>query len=414
MPAGSAVTGGCWQQVVKVLRRFPALVGVAMCLGPAVVHGQTPGTAWRLSPGPLFSVGGAGGPADLFFTRIAGALRLSGGRFVVADGGELRLSVHEANGRLTSTFGRDGEGPGEFRGISAIWNAGGDTIGAWDTQTQRITHFLPDGTVVRTDRLRFGPEGPPVRSGGLDAFLGAFSGGRIGLAWLFPSPRSEGGLLPDRMVFGLFDSEGRFQQLLGDHAGLIRIFTGAGSGPIAFSPFPWPAVVRDTLVYTNGLAGEVLFFHAAPIGERAEGAGQTVPRPVRSLLVPGPQVPLEDAWVAFDGALRSSERSSPMIALARATDRSLGEVPRLARMFADDHGRLWLKEYDPATDALPLRGGGAVGGGRWRIVETDGTPVAHLMMPADVAPLAVYGDQLLAITRDALDVQRFEVYRILR
>jgi hypothetical protein len=185
---------------------------------------------------------------------------------------------------------------------------------------------------------------------------------------------------------------------------MTRLFTRSGGGPHAFSPFPYFAIVRDTLVYTDGTDGQIHFFDPAIAGDQ----------PVRTLTAAGPTLSLRQAWNALEPVLSSSKNPAPIVAIARNTDRSIGVVPRFARMFADDQGQLWLKEYDPARDAIALGGSRFVTGGRWQIIRTDGTPVARITMPDGVAPIGVSGDQLLAIARDALDVETFVVYPILR
>jgi hypothetical protein len=95
-------------------------------------------------------------------------------------------------------------------------------------------------------------------------------------------------------------------------------------------------------------------------------------------------------------------------------DRSIGQVPQIARMFADDQGYLWVKEYEPGSDAMPVRRGRYATGGRWHIIDLSGRVVAHITMPPDIAPLAVHGPYLLGIARDSLDVERFTVYRLIR
>ena len=369
-----------------------------VCAAPA--HGQDDqGRPWRLSAEPLLAIGRTDGPPEELFSRIVGAVRLPDGRYAVADGRELRITVYDPTGRLLSVFGREGSGPGEFRSIYGIWSIG-DTLSVWDERLQRITRFSPAGDVLRTDALRFGPVRPPADAGSLDPFLGVFSDGRIALGWLAAGRGPPEQLVPDRMVLGLFDAEGTFLKVLGRAEGLIRIHKpGVGGGPFVFSPFPSAAVSRDRLVFTDGLTDALVF------DPDASSQMHT-----RRLPLPGPEISLRDAWRELEQVLDESNWPKVLLDLARSTDRSIGRVPRIARMFADDRARLWLKEYDPSKDAIPVRRGT---GGRWRIVDPSGEPIAHIAMPAHISPLAVYGDHLLAVGRDSLDVERFMAYRII-
>lgn len=393
---------GGGRRSLPVRTMYLRAVGAAVLLVSSATTNVLGQAAWRLAPDPIFTAGAGSAPAHELITRIVGAVRLDDGRYVVADGAELRLSVYDAAGRLERTFGRAGEGPGEFRALSGLWHTAGDTIGVWDSRLQRITRLRADGTVVRTDPIAFGPGRAPAGSGSLDAFMGALGDGRVVLAWLAAGRPVENQLLPDRMLFGLFDSRGGFERLLGSRTGMLRVVTQSGSGPFAFSPFPYAAVVRDTLVFTNGLDG-IHFFDPAEAGEG----------PVRSLSVEAQTIPLARAWRQLDAALEQTDASAIMVELARSTDRSLGTLPVHARMISDSGGRLWLKQYDAASDAMLLRRG-PVGGGRWIILETDGTSVAYLTMPRGAAPLAIHGDELLAVVRDELDVESFAVYRLIR
>lgn len=399
-------SGSSWPEIAAASKFAAVWLLAAATLVAATaesLQAQEPPDTWRLSPEPVLEVGGPGTPADELFTRIAGAARLEDGRYVVADAGELRLSVYGPDGELDATIGSEGQGPGEFRSISGLWTAG-DTIGVWDSRLRRLTWFLPDGEVLRTAKI--GTEGGdiPAGAGSPDMFLGVFGDGRIGLAGLRPTRSGEGELLPDRMVFGVFDASGRFRKLLGHATGMVRSFGRRGGGPIAFSPYPWAAVVRDSLLYTDGLRGEVLFYDPA-----APDSGV-----VRRLTVEGSEIGLDEARDAVEGALEgASERRRRMASLSR-TDVTAGRVPAHGRMLADDEGRLWLKTYDPTTDPLVVGGGRFRTGGEWTIVETDGTVVGRLDMPDHVAPVAVAGDELLGVARNELDVERFVVHRILR
>lgn len=374
--------------------------GIAVALVVSSAEAQAPPT-WRLADRPLFLAGGNDSPNETF-TSITGAIRLRDGRFAVADGREDRITIFAPNGRQLHRFGRKGSGPGEFRALYGIWLAGADTIATWDPNARRITHFLPDGTVTATHVVKLDSE--PPAPGNLDGFLGALPDGRIVLAWIAARRAAMNGFEPDRMSFGVFSPQGVFERVLGSHTGMIRTMVPGNGGPIVFSPFPYAAVTGTQFVYTNGTNGELIFFDA-------RRGVQSTPR---SLTVRSQPIALAAAWRAFDAAADNAPENRPMFAIARNMDRSFGSVPLFARMFSDDRGNLWLKEYNPAADAMPFRSSQHVAGGRWRIVRTDGSAVATIAMPAGVAPIAVYGDQLLAVVRDEFDVEQFGVFRLIR
>jgi len=386
---------------------FQAAVLVAVCAGASCTAQQTDKPAaeeWSLSNEPIVSIGRVNGPREELFTQIGHAFRLGDGRYVIADGRQLRVSVWSADGRFHTAFGRAGEGPGEFGGIMGAWPAGGDTIAVWDPSLQRITRFLADGSVVRTDRLSFGPRdaAAPRRA---DGFYGAMPDGRIVLASISITRRVPDQLLPDTMTFALFDPDGRFVRVIASRIGMQRMMVrDVGSGPVPFSSWPSAAVISHTFVYTNGLDGVIDFFDTQA----------TASQPPRTLRVDSTPFTLEEAWRRLDTAIPGSGAMPIMVQLAQAARRDLGQVPHFARMIADDLGRVWLKDYDPAIDALTVRKYPFGDGGRWRIVQPDGRAVATLSVPRGIAPLAVHRDEILAVLRDELDVERFVVYRIVR
>jgi hypothetical protein len=366
----------------------------------SAANAQTPAT-WRVAPTPVFMVGGTDAPGETF-NVISGAIKLQDGRYAVADGKDLHISVYDHNGRQLSRFGRRGAGPGEFIWLSGIWSAGGDTIGAYDSSQRRITRFLPDGKVVSVHPLKV-PTNPSPAPGNLDAFMAAFADGSIVLCWIAAERAQPGQYMTDRMSFGLFSRHGEFQQVLGAQTGMIRtVIPGRGGSPIAFSPFPYATAAGNYFVYSNGLQAELSLYDVR--GEAALA---------RRINVPGRAIPLSEAWRALD-QVADDAAPGPSIDVARAMDRSYGSVPHFARMITDDAGRIWLKEYDPRRDSIPMRRSRLVPGGRYRVVRTDGVVVATIALPDNVSPIAAYGDQLLTVTLDDLDVEHFAVYRIMR
>ena len=73
---------------------------------------------------------------------------------VVHEPQDLRLRLYDSTGTLAATIGRMGEGPGEFRHLGPVlWAA--DTLIVLDALLSRTTYWLPDGTLVRTEPMRF-------------------------------------------------------------------------------------------------------------------------------------------------------------------------------------------------------------------------------------------------------------------
>ena len=102
--------------------------------------------AFALSDTPVLVIGGVDEREDYAIGRTIGALRLTDGRVVVADGMTRQLRYYDGHGQHLRTVGGDGDGPGEFRRLHSIVRMQNDSILAWDTFQRRVSVFAPDAT----------------------------------------------------------------------------------------------------------------------------------------------------------------------------------------------------------------------------------------------------------------------------
>jgi hypothetical protein len=105
------------------------------------VQAQAAIPTWTLSPSPTLTIKDDGTPATQF-ENIMGVARLSNGGIAIANrGGTNDIRIFDARGRHLATFGRTGEGPGEFRRIDWMGQSG-DTAWLYDAGLQRVTAVL--------------------------------------------------------------------------------------------------------------------------------------------------------------------------------------------------------------------------------------------------------------------------------
>ena len=78
------------------------------------------------------------------YSLIVGVREAARGALVVVDGMDGELSVVRFATGERSPLGRQGSGPGEYRGPSAVFKLHGDTLWVMDPVQQRIAPFLPD------------------------------------------------------------------------------------------------------------------------------------------------------------------------------------------------------------------------------------------------------------------------------
>ena len=99
----------------------------------------------------LFTVGVA--PT---LNRVAGARLLGDGSLVVANGGNAEILWFDATGRPLRTVGTTGDGPGEYRSITAVLEGPADQVLVYDAGHSRMTVLGRDGQLVRTRPLSSG------------------------------------------------------------------------------------------------------------------------------------------------------------------------------------------------------------------------------------------------------------------
>jgi hypothetical protein len=306
---------------------------------------------------------------------------------VVADAGLLAIRVYGPDGSFQTEMGRGGDGPGEFRSIFGLWLTSAGKIGVWDARSRRITTFSPDGELESTRDVIADDELVP---GNLEVFFGSFSDDDIALASLSleVDPREER-LASDRWVLARFGPDGTFRRLLGQVRGMRRL----GGRPEPFNPIPYVAAYGDSLYVAEGFEAAIAVWDESGV-------------PTRTIELPEVPVTSDDAWSSLEAEIRRRDHELYLeyLALMPRTD----EIPQVGGLLIDDRGFVWAKVYDPAVDALWLKGNALLPapGGEWRVVRPDGELVTSVRMPQNMTPLDVKGDRVLGVARDALDVER--------
>ncbi|MDE2874828.1 MAG: 6-bladed beta-propeller [Gemmatimonadota bacterium] len=116
------------------------------------------------------ALGGLGAPGDSthLIWSIIQAVPLSDGRIVMlAPEGDTKVLVFEPSGRLSESFGRAGQGPGEFHYPIRLQVLQGDTIAVWDRMFGPVYYFDPSGKLLKERRIDFGALIEATRTDGL-------------------------------------------------------------------------------------------------------------------------------------------------------------------------------------------------------------------------------------------------------
>lgn len=282
---------------------------------------------------------------------------------------------------------------GVRRRRSGLWVEPPDTIRVWDSRNPRVTTWRADGSLVGTRRVY--PDAPGAPGGRLTVAAGQFSDGDLALGYYLGGPPRGDRITPDRVILARFGHDGRLEKILGEGEGIHR----SGGHPVAFSPYAYTTVHRDTVYFTSGEGSRVVV---------RDGRGDVC----RTLRLPPSPVGASEAWPALAETLRHRGQEATLRYL-RALPRP-EETPGLAGMFLDASGRVWAKAYDPAEDPIQVAPRPWAPGGLWWVVSRRGEPLAKIEMPGDVAPLDVRRDRLLGLRRGPLGEEKIVVHRILR
>ena len=347
---------------------------------------------WRVSGAPALSIGTEeGDPGEMLFD-VRDATKLGDGRIVVANAGTSNLRVFAADGTYLETWGRQGEGPGEFSAYTpdAVSRWPGDSIAGANMFRTRIEVFDADGSHGRSVTL----------ADGHHSFLGVLPDGTI-LAK--PATVLSGGVFGagEPLVrrdedFGLLLTSGALRVSLGAHPGEEWF-----SSPTAPAAMPHPFGRSTTATIWGDLAV------AAPTDRyelRAYESDGTLVRIVRR--EPEPRSPTQaelDAVLAERYADLPEARRTRL--LAEMADMPLVEFfPAFEALRSDPLGYLWVQEYKLPGERENT----------WTVFDADGRVRGLVETPPELDVFEIGEDYVLGVTMDEFDVERVQVWSLHR
>lgn len=331
---------------------------------------------------PALEIGMLEGPPEYTFRNIATARRLEDGRILVADVDDLKL--YDPAGRHLATFGRAGEGPGEFTRIRTVYPCGDELLVA-DFINQRLEAFDPgDGSHRRPIPL------PP--SGHM--FPLALETCRFGDAPIFRAPDPALEPLPDdsaRAAIPLMRLDPESTTL--DTVMRLPAHLPQDGYPPPFSPRTLLAY-GDTMVHVVDTDRFEVRSHARDGALRRIARVPVTPRPVTADDVE------REKQAAVDGFPESMRES-----LRRSLDQATApeSMPVVSRVLVDDAGRVWIRPFRPRWEEPDTL---------WTVLEADGSLAGTVAMPPEFTPDEIGRDRVLGVWRDELDVGYVRMYRI--
>ena len=306
-----------------------------------------------------------------------------------------QLRVFDASGIHFETWGRRGEGPGEFNSLLEVAHWPGDSLIAWYSQNDRLSVFDSHGNFGRTlipGDLRNRAE-VALRDGAI--LVSGFSAGGFSL---------DDGPARRERNHEVVDAEGQVLASLGPFPGTEMHTSGSGN---VFSIMTIP-FTRSTR--TTTWAG---LFVVAPNDNyeiRAYEPTGTLSRIVRrdhALIVPTSAH--VGAEIERRVALRPPEQQADRRRELRETfeEVPIAETfPAFDQIVADALGHLWVEEYDLPGEQRPNP--------LWTVFDPEGGVLGFVETPAGLNIFEIGADYILGRATDDLGVEYVQVWSLSR
>lgn len=358
--------------------------------GRSVVLGQE---TWELSRAPTLSIGVADGPGPTTFHDIRGVATPEPGMVAVADGGSKEIRIFSSAGGYLRSFGREGDGPEEFRRIAWIDMCGGQAIVAYDAHRFRVTKWTVDGELLD----EFSVESPARDMPPYSVACGA-SGDFVVMAW--PSAvgvtRDPGPYRPP-VEIGIADQQGRQETYVGTFPGPERIRTEQNDRPHPFGKSTFIGI-GSAGVYVG--TADSFAVHLIDSSGRTKTFGRD-----------GPVSPLtrheRELWI--DSYLvRAPEEQRLSLKRQFMAHQWVPDIPpAYGDLRVDRLGYVWVSAYHFGDM-------GENGMVEWSVFGPEGASVATVLIPSTFRPSEIGRDYLLGVSEDDLGVQRVHRYGLTR
>jgi hypothetical protein len=314
----------------------------------------------------------------------SGALQ-SDGSVVISDAVNREVVVIGPDGALRATLASEGQGPGEVGSGAEVLARGEDTVFVGDVANRRIIVF-ESGVVTQTMPLNGIAS---VRMAGIDAagrVLLTRSGFRSGFTerWL------KGPMIR-------FDPSSQVYDTIGEFDWIASPDLGGTNSP--YRPEGQVTVSDGTFVHGRADLPELIW-------RGQDGSVRQISR-WRS----PPKYSTETQWDATISAIRLELSTFGMDHLIQGTIDRLEvdpeePLPLFHLLHGDRDGRVWAEEFVSNFAA------GFASVPSYEIIGAEGVWLGRLVSPPGFRMLDAWGDRVLGVVRDELDVETVVVYEL--
>ena len=375
-------------------------IAVATSSGP----GWTLGESWSVDREPLLRVGSQDTDSTNMLFNVVDAAFLSNGGVAIANRGTSQILIFDSTGRRIGVRGRDGDGPGEFRSLHAVFAGPGDTLIGVNWQgVSRVVVFSPEGHLLDTYEL----QAPFLFNPGVyrpPRFLGSVTRGRNPVmdpaeGVMRPGQSTVLAVAPggdvDTLLRDVSGPEWMAVRASGTETGWSRTYRAFGlEGMYAFGP--------SEVYYSDNGTWEISAYDST--GRLRRVMRRAHPRRLVTQA-------LRDAWYRheYEDRLRggtNAQRNS--FRRNRAVYQEMNypdSLPAHGRMIADDLGYLWVEEYRPLWETVASE---------WSVFTPEGAWLGTVVMASRFELYEITEDALLGRRREEFDVEVVAIYRLHR
>ena len=351
---------------------------------------------WKLSPAPIVTIGGDG-RAETEFFRVVRAWRLSDGAIAVVNAGSKEIRVFDARGAWLHSFGRDGEGPGEFRQFG--WSGhSGDTAVFYDGNLRRITTILLGGAPSLVAVLPI-----TVREERSFDVVGKLADGRWLVHAVSPPNVRAPGVQRVPGFTGLIDRKatGTVEWLAEQPDLSLFVYNPAGNQKlvsIVITAFPasFAAVASGTTIWLGDTGtGELVKIDAATGARSAIRLPDASPRLSKAIVDAARKGELEGA----------RDQASRDMVEAKYSARYLPKrLPAFETLVAGPGGEVWVQRFalsrnDPA---------------QYAVVTPNGQVLARVSVPPGFRVTDIGHDYVVGVHKDGDGVETVRAYTLTR
>jgi len=348
---------------------------------------------WRIGQEPSVSIGAVVGDEAYLLHQASDAVVLPDGRIVVANAGTNELRVFNGAGVHLATWGREGEGPGEFMDLTGVDTWPGDSLVVWESRSRAISVFDSRGMFGRSFVLESGRDRP------LEPRSVLGDGSILGRAGEVTGE----GYRRSRETYQLRPADAVSAVEFGTHPGQESYLAMRNGMPLLgnlpFGRSLWESEWGELVIITPDDEYEIRAY------ERATGS---LARIVRREYENRPPT-RDEVDEALDAALERAGLTGQRLEMARQGYRDMPLVeqfPAFRMLLTDPLDHLWVREATlPGIDRpAPL----------WTVFDAEGRALGFIETPDGLTVFEIGADYLLGRVTDDVGVESVQVWRLER